>query len=151
MRNCKYLFCCLIMLMSANAGIAQTNRTKKTETKAEAPKPKAVTAEVNKNVSAPAPVAENSNLRLGRYELYSGIPAMYLGHFILLANGKYKVAFSTDEDNYDERGSYTFHNDTNTIEWQTGMFMNNNWGGKLVKTEKGFRIQLNKATYGDSK
>jgi hypothetical protein len=83
--------------------------------------------------------------------LYSGIPSIYLGHFILLANGKYKVAFNTDEENYDERGTYVFHKDTNTIEWQAGMFHGNNWGGKIVKTEKGFRIQFNKATYGDSK
>ncbi len=142
----------MAMLMSVYAGIAQTNRNgKKAETKAEAPKPKPVTSVVNATVTnvVAAPVSEN--LHLGRYELYSGIPAMYLGHFILLANGKYKVAFNTDEENYDERGTYIFHNDTNTIEWVTGMFMNNNWGGKLSKTDKGFRIQLNKATYGDSK
>lgn len=96
--------------------------------------------------------AEPANeLHLGRYELYSGIPSMYIGHFILLANGKYKIAFDTDENNYDESGKYIYHKETNTIEWVSGMFRNNNWGGKITKTAKGFHIQFNKATYGDSK
>lgn len=93
----------------------------------------------------------SSNLHLGRYELYSGIPSMYLGHLILLADGRYKVAFDSDEDNYDESGRYTFNENTNTIEWQSGMFKNNNWGGKLVKKESaGYRIEFNKAAFADS-
>lgn len=93
----------------------------------------------------------SSNLHLGRYELYSGIPSMYLGHLILLADGRYKVAFDSDEDNYDESGRYTFNENTNTIEWQSGMFKNNNWGGKLVKKESaGYRIEFNKAALADS-
>lgn len=92
-----------------------------------------------------------SNLHLGRYEFYSGIPSMYLGHLILLPGGKYKVAFNTDENNYDESGRYIFHEDTQTIEWTAGMFRNNNWGGKYVKTENGFRIEFNKAGYAESK
>ena len=85
--------------------------------------------------SMPAPVAVTSasttsevderNLFHGRYELYSGIPTMYIGHVILLGNGKYKAAFDSDETNY-EVGSYIFHPDTNTIEWVSGMFKNNN-------------------------
>ncbi len=98
--------------------------------------------------SAAAPGAE-ANLHLGRYELYSGIPTMYIGHIILLSGGKYKVAFSTDEDNY-EIGSYAFHSETNTIEWVSGMFKNNNWGGKLVSRNGGYRIEFNKASYADS-
>lgn len=93
----------------------------------------------------------SSNLHLGRYELYSGIPSMYLGHLILLADGRYKVAFDSDEDNYDESGRYTFNENTNTIEWQSGMFKNNNWGGRLVKKESaGYRIEFNKAAFADS-
>lgn len=95
----------------------------------------------------PVPPAE---LHLGRYELFSGIPSMYIGHFILLADGKYKVAFDTDENNYDVSGRYTYNKQTGTIEWISGMFKNNNWGGKLTKTAKGFHIQFNKATYGES-
>jgi len=33
--------------------------------------------------------------------VYSGIPTMYIGHIVLLADGKYKVAFGTDENNYE--------------------------------------------------
>ena len=95
--------------------------------------------------------AITSNLHLGRYEFYSGIPSMYIGHLILLPDGKYKVAFNTDETNYDESGRYIFHEDTQTIEWTAGMFRNNNWGGTYVKTENGFRIEFNKAGYAESK
>lgn len=91
-----------------------------------------------------------SNLHLGKYELYSGIPTMYLGHIILMADGQYKTAFSTDEDNY-ELGTYGFNNETSTIEWLTGVFKHNNWGGKLVKrSTSSYRIEFNKATFADS-
>ncbi len=91
-----------------------------------------------------------SNLHLGRYELYSGIPTMYLGHIILMEDGKYKTAFSTDEDNY-ELGTYSFNNETGTIEWLSGVFKHNNWGGKLVKrSTSSYRIAFNKATFADS-
>ena len=91
-----------------------------------------------------------SNLHLGRYELYSGIPTMYLGHILLMADGQYKTAFSTDEDNY-EIGTYGFNNETSSIEWITGVFKNNNWGGKLVKrSANNYRIEFNKATFADS-
>ena len=120
------------------------------------------TTPVAKNQSTPA--AKNVNVvnatvtalpvsapHVGRYELYAGVHPMYIGHFILLSNGKYKVAFDTDENNYDETGKYTYNSATNTIEWISGMFKNNNWGGKFEKNEKGFHIQLNKNTYADSK
>ena len=95
-------------------------------------------------------VVPESNIHLGRYELYSGIPTMYIGHIIMMAGGKYKVAFDTDENNY-AQGTYAFHPETNTIEWISGMFKNNNWGGKLVaKPGSGFRIEFNKASYADS-
>ena len=91
-----------------------------------------------------------SNLHLGRYELYSGIPTMYLGHIILMEDGKYKTAFSTDEDNY-ELGTYAFNNETSTIEWLTGVFKHNNWSGKLVRrSASSYRIEFNKATFADS-
>ncbi|MEO8171554.1 MAG: hypothetical protein ABI581_00670 [Sediminibacterium sp.] len=137
MQNRKYLFFLMIAVVCAFTGIAQ--------------KQQSVTTVLTINTQSTGSVSEPGALHLGRYELYSGIPSIYLGHFILLANGKYKVAFDTDEENYDERGTYVWHSDTNTIEWQAGMFYSNNWGGKLTKTEKGFRIQFNKATYGDSK
>ncbi len=97
------------------------------------------------------PAIENNAALLGRYELYAGIPSMYLGHFILLGNGKYKVAFNTDEENYDETGMYIFHNNENTIEWLSGMFKNNNWGGKLVRKENGYSIEFSKTTFANRK
>lgn len=87
---------------------------------------------------------------LGKYDLYSGIPSMYIGHLVLMTGGKYKVALSTDETNY-EFGNYTFDASTNTIEWQNGLFKNNNWKGKLVNTSGNiFRIEFGKVTYAES-
>lgn len=92
-----------------------------------------------------------SSLRLGRYELYSGLPSMYLGHFLLLADGRYKVAFDNDEADYDETGTYLFHEDTQTIEWLGGMFKSNNWDGKFIRKEGNTcRIEFNKVTFADS-
>lgn len=99
-------------------------------------------------------VAENktAGLRPGRYEIYAGVPSIYLGHMILQENGKYKVAFNTDEDNYDEMGRYVYHPETNTIEWQFGMFRNNNWGGKIVRMENGVtRIEFTPTSYAELK
>ena len=87
---------------------------------------------------------------LGKYDLYSGIPSMYIGHLVLLTGGKYKVALSTDEDNY-ELGSYTFDAATNTIEWQSGLFKNNSWKGKLLNPSgNNFKIEFNKVTFAES-
>lgn len=87
---------------------------------------------------------------LGKYDLYSGIPAMYIGHLVLLTGGKYKVALSTDEANY-EFGNYTFDASTNTIEWLNGLFKNNNWKGKLINTSgNNFRIEFGKVTYAET-
>lgn len=116
-----------------------------TKDKLRIPKPEVVSSPtIVKNQVVP------SNLHLGRYELYSGIPTMYLGHIILMEDGKYKTAFSTDEDNY-ELGTYGFNNETSTIEWLSGVFKQNNWAGKLVKrSASSFRIEFNKATFADS-
>ncbi len=75
---------------------------------------------------------------------------MYIGHLVLLTGGKYKVALSTDESNY-ETGDYTFDTATSTIEWKTGLFHNNNWKGKLVNISgNNYRIEFNKVTFADS-
>ncbi len=129
MRNDKFLVCFIALVLCMQTGFAQVKKN-------------------TGKVSAPA-IAEQNRPYVGRYELYSGIPSMYIGHFILLNNGKYKVAFDTDPDNYDESGTYSFHADTNIIEWISGMFRNNNWGGKLVKKDSGYRVEFNKASYGE--
>ena len=100
--------------------------------------------------TAAAEKIKTADPHLGKYDLYSGIPSMYIGHLVLLTGGKYKVALSTDENNY-ETGDYTFDASTNTIEWQTGLFKNNSWKGKLVNTSgNSFRIEFNKVTFADS-
>lgn len=89
-------------------------------------------------------------LHLGRYDLYSGIPTMYLGHIILLQEGKYKVAFSTDEDNY-ATGTYVFHAASSVIEWLSGMCLSNGWSGKFSKKgANSYHIDFNKATFADT-
>ena len=76
-------------------------------------------------------------------------PTGHFPHLVLLKDGKYKLAFSTDEENY-ENGSYIFHSDTDSIEWLNGLFKNKNWGGKLVNRGAAFRIELNKTPYAES-
>jgi len=117
------------------------------------------TVQLNKNslrvtataiTSSTITAVNSSNLHLGKYDLYSGIPTMYIGHIVLLADGKYKVAFGTDEDNY-EMGNYTFHPLSNTIEWQTGLFKNKGWGCKLVaRSGNAYRIEFNSSTYAEA-
>lgn len=93
-----------------------------------------------------------SQLHLGRYEIYAGVPSIYLGHMILQENGRYKVAFDSDADNYDEMGRYEYHPETHTLEWKFGVFRNNNWGGKLIKLdEKTWKIEFTPTTYAESK
>jgi hypothetical protein len=132
MKRVKYLVCFLTVAVIMTAAVARETI-------------------VNNAAKKATETTEPSDLHLGRYELYSGIPAMYLGHFILLPNGRYKVAFDTDANNYDESGRYSYNKTTDTIEWISGMFKNNSWAGKITKNEKGYHIQFNKATYGDSK
>lgn len=106
----------------------------------------ASTNAIGKTVAEAATPVEH----LGRYDLYSGIPTMYIGHCIILGGGKYKVALSTDESNY-ENGEYTFNKETNSFDWETGLFHRNSWKGKLInKGGNSFRIEFNKATFADS-
>ncbi len=97
-----------------------------------------------------AAVNETAALRLGKYNIYSGIPVMYIGNFELKEGGNYIVALVSDDANY-ATGTYVYHADTNTIEWKTGFFWQKKWEGKIISQPGGFsRIQFNRATYGDS-
>lgn len=96
-------------------------------------------------------VITQPNIHLGRYNLYSGIPSMYIGHVLILENGKYSVAFSSNEDDYDNHGTYVFHEDSQTFDWISGLFKNNNWGGKYSKQEGNvYRIEFNKGSFAES-
>lgn len=108
------------------------------------------TAVVTNSTTATSEAPKTVDPHLGKYDLYSGIPTMYIGHLELLSGGVYKVALSTDENNY-EFGKYKFDAATSNIEWVTGLFKNNSWKGKLVNTEgNSFRIVFNKVTFADS-
>jgi len=90
-------------------------------------------------------------LRLGKYNIYSGIPSMYIGRFELKPGGQYIVALSSDEDSY-ATGTYQYNPATNTIEWKTGFFWQKKWGGKITNlaSSGNIRIQFSRVTYGDS-
>lgn len=111
---------------------------------------KAVAGTVEKPVTVKNTVV-NPSIHLGRYDLYSGIPSMYIGHVLILENGKYSVAFSSNEDDYDNHGTYVFHEESQTFEWVSGLFKNNNWGGKYSKIKgNAYRIEFNKGSFAES-
>ncbi len=94
-----------------------------------------------------ADTLSKATLKLGGYNIFSGIPSMYIGHFELKEGGNYIVALSSDDNSY-ATGTYTFNAATSTIEWKTGFFWQKKWGGKLISDS---HIEFNKSTYGDSK
>jgi hypothetical protein len=85
----------------------------------------------------------------GKYDLFSGIPTVYIGHIVIMKDGKYKVAFGTDETAY-ENGTYKYNSATDSIEWLTGLFQRKEWKGKLVKKAGGYRIEFNKTTFAET-
>ncbi len=82
-----------------------------------------------------------------RYNIYAGAQHTYIGHFFLLPNGKYRVALSSDEEQYGS-GQYKLTGDPAAIEWTEGLFRHNRWYGRLV-TEKGqlVRIEFSSLVY----
>lgn len=133
MRKYQYIICLGILFSVAQQGFSQATKS-------------AAKAIISK-VAAPA--VKETFLHLGRYDLFSGIPTVYLGHLVLLADGKYKLAFGTDEENY-ENGKYIFHPETDTIEWLSGMFKRKDWDGKLTNKGTSFRIEFAKNTYAET-
>lgn len=106
---------------------------------------------VNSQAQTAPPSNRNTKLvtssnTIGKYAWYSGIPSMYMGVLILQEDGKYKVSLSNDESNF-ELGTYKFNTETNSIEWLTGLFKNNNWAGKITIPDNKVRIQFNRASY----
>jgi hypothetical protein len=125
-----------------NEAAARAGRIKIEKADAQAAKPNATAPEAG---VAPA----EAKTLLGKYELYAGIPSTYLGHIVLMAGGKYKVAFSTDETDY-ETGNYTYHPDTNSIEWLSGLAKRKDWNGRLIKKAGGYRIEFTKTTFAEN-
>lgn len=85
----------------------------------------------------------------GKYDLFSGIPTVYIGNIVIMKDGKYKVAFGTNEDAY-EKGTYKYNAATDSIEWITGLFQRKQWKGRLVKKPGGYRIEFNKTTFAET-
>ncbi len=91
--------------------------------------------------------------RLGKYGIYSygavGNPPLYLGHFVLLSAGKYKVSRTSKEDYYGE-GTYRFDAGTSTVTWLSGPFKENGWGGEFTIDREGktHKIRLKRTTIG---
>lgn len=85
----------------------------------------------------------------GRYAIYTGVQKTYIGHFILLTNGVYKVALNSAEESYGT-GTYRYDMGKNGIDWTGGLFFTNQWGGKWsVDSTSKARIVLNKQTYAE--
>ena len=91
--------------------------------------------------------------RLGKYGIYSygavGNPPLYLGHFVLLSGGKYKVSRTSKEEYYGE-GTYRFDAGASTVTWLSGPFKENGWGGEFTIDREGktHKIRLKRTTIG---
>ena len=132
MRKYHYLVCLAISMLGVQQGFSQATKT----------------AAKTAAAKLAAQVVKEAGPHLGMYELYSGTPTIYLGHLVLMADGKYKLAFSTDEENY-EIGKYVYHPETNTIEWLSGMFRRKEWDGKIINKGSSSRIEFAKTTYAE--
>lgn len=127
----KNIAALVLFLFCMQAGFSQTTV-----------KPVTTAAATSSNKTAELPF-------LGKYELFSGIPTVYIGHIVIMKDGKYKIAFGTDEAAY-ENGSYKYNSATDSIEWLTGLFQRKQWKGKLVKKSGGYRIEFNKTTFAET-
>jgi hypothetical protein len=74
---------------------------------------------------------------------------LYLGHFVLLPGGKYKVS-RTSKDEYYGEGAYRFDAGTSTVTWLSGPFKENGWGGAFTIEREGktHKIRLKSGTIG---
>jgi hypothetical protein len=127
----KYLTGLVIFLFCMQAGFSQT-RSK--------PVTAAAATQTSKTTEFPFQ---------GKYDLFSGIPTVYIGHIVIMKEGKYKVAFGTDETAY-ENGTYKYNSTNDSIEWLTGLFQRKQWKGRLVKKSGGYRIEFNKTTFAET-
>ncbi len=88
--------------------------------------------------------------RLGRYNIYAygaGTNRLFLGHFELLQGGKYRVSRRLEGAYYGE-GTYSFNSQTSTVEWLSGPYKEEGWGGAFTVEREGktHRIELKKRT-----
>lgn len=97
---------------------------------------------------AARPAKAGEGPRLGKYGMY-GAMSNTLGHFVLMPQGRYKVSRSSEEKYFGD-GTYAFDAKTSTINWLSGPFQRNAWGGKFEVKEGGkvHRIEFNRTTFG---
>jgi len=77
--------------------------------------------------------------RLGKYDILSygnpKNPPIRHGHFELLSGGKYK--FYDNGGNFKSEGKYRFDAATSTVEWLSGIFKDDGWGGAFTIEREG--------------
>ncbi len=87
--------------------------------------------------------------RLGKYGIqsYGGVSAvpLYLGHFELMAGGKYRISRTSGEPYYGE-GTYRFNAAALTVEWLSGPLAAPEWSGKFSVDGNRHRIALRSRT-----
>jgi len=87
--------------------------------------------------------------RLGKYGIYSygatTARPLYLGHLELQTGGHYRVS-RTSSGPYFGEGTYRFNSAGSTIEWLTGPYATQEWGGKFSVDGKRHRIALRART-----
>ena len=93
--------------------------------------------------------AEQAGPRLGKYNIYSygasGAHPLYLGHFELMAGGKYRVS-RVSSGGYFGEGAYHFDAGTSTVKWTGGPYATPDWGGAFSAEGARHRIALRSGT-----
>ena len=90
--------------------------------------------------------------RLGKYDILSygnpKNPPIRHGHFELLSGGKYK--FYDNGGNLKSEGKYSFDAAAGTVEWLSGIFKADGWGGAFTISREGktHNIRLTRSTFG---
>jgi len=90
-------------------------------------------------------VAGQAGPRLGKYNIYSygasGARPLYLGHFELMAGGKYRVS-RVSSGGYFGEGAYSFDAATSTVKWTSGPYATPDRGGAFSVEGARHRIAL---------
>jgi hypothetical protein len=93
--------------------------------------------------------AASQGPRLGKYNIYSygavSAHPLYLGHFELMAGGKYRVS-RVSSGGYFGEGTYRFDAATSTVKWTSGPYATPDWGGAFSVEGDRHRIALRSRT-----
>ncbi len=87
--------------------------------------------------------------RTGKYLIYSygavSAPPLFLGHFELIAGGKYRISRTSGEPYYGD-GNYRFDAAASSIAWLTGPLATPDWTGKFSVEAGRHRVSLKART-----